>query len=113
QWASRRLTAQGHPAACDKLSVFRGAILPATDDVRDRAWSTSGPLRILFVGADAFRKGLVPLYNAVKRLRETGGEVELTVVSSVSGITYVFDDLVPPAEVWRQKLDQTPWVRHH
>src|SRR5438132_2051124 len=109
-----RLLRSGNTDLGAKLGVFRGAVLSdgvtgafdgPTDDAR--------PLQVIFVGADARRKGLVPLLGALQKLRDGGLEVGLTVVSSIEDHTYVFPDDFHPAAELRARIQALSWVRYH
>lgn len=70
QWARRGLV-EGYGVDADRVSV----IPPGTDV---RAWARAsprehreGPVRVLFVGADAARKGGLLLLDAIRTLRES------------------------------------------
>jgi hypothetical protein len=76
-----------------KVAVFRGGIAPsrlaAPPELPVR------PLKVLFVGTDGFRKGLVPCFEAVQELRDAGVDVTMTVVGNVSSESYVLLDQMP------------------
>jgi len=109
-----RLLRSGNTDLGAKLGVFRGAV--SSEDMTgalDGRVDHSGPLRLIFVGADARRKGLVPLLGALQKLRNGGLEVVLTVVSSVEDHTYVFPDDFHPAAELRARIPALSWVRYH
>lgn len=106
----------GLPEVAAKIGTFRGAVVPSRrPHPAEDGWSREGePLRLLFVGADALRKGLVPLLEAVEELRRAGAEIELTVISSVTERSYaVPPGAGPSAAELRRRLAGTPWIRHH
>ena len=95
-----------------KVQVFRGAIRPALNP-RDRTPNTDGPIRLLFVGRDAPRKGIVPTLDAVEKLRRSGVDVTLTVVSALSGFSdYVFGEYAPNLNAIKERMDQAPWITY-
>jgi glycosyltransferase involved in cell wall biosynthesis len=108
-----RLEQTGNQPLAKKLSVFRGGVSSDEPETPDRDGSDRRPLRIVFVGGDARRKGLVPLIAALKALRYGGIETELVVVSTVEDRTYVFPDDLYPASRLRAELRELDWVRHH
>jgi glycosyltransferase involved in cell wall biosynthesis len=103
----------GMPEVAQKVSVFRGAVLPSLDPIYEQAPREQGPLKLLFIGAEAFRKGLIPTVEALKALREQGMEVELTVISSLRPSDYVMGTVKPACDHWQQKLLDLPWVTHY
>ncbi len=85
----RRLEARGLGDAAAKVSVFRGSVLaPPGDDMR-RVRASGDPLRVLFVGRDALRKGLPPTLDAIEACRTAGANIETTVVCDFAPYTYV------------------------
>ncbi len=114
--ARRRFTAWNSHAA-EKVQIFRGGILwPTPTDANDTPPRSvehrPGPLRLLFVGGDAFRKGLIPLVEATDALRAGGIDIRLTVISALTQRCYVHKDFVPDSARWRRKLTELPHVRH-
>ncbi|XXK59467.1 glycosyltransferase family 4 protein [Porticoccaceae bacterium nBUS_09] len=57
--------------------------------------SSSGPLRILFVGQVSQRKGIKYLFDAVNQLRRSGTDVHLTVVGKLYGAAGWMPDYEP------------------
>jgi glycosyltransferase involved in cell wall biosynthesis len=108
-----RLVQTGNQGLAKKLSVFRGGINPGPRVGPERTINEHEALQILFVGADARRKGLVPLLAALKELRNGGIETKLTVVSAVSDSTYVFPDDLYPASRLRAELRELDWVKYY
>lgn len=104
-------SAMGEPEIAAKVAVHRGGV-----PVRDAAASATpadghdGPLRALFVGRDAFRKGLVPTVDAMQRLRDGGVDARLTVISKVDPTSYAIPDGMFDADAWRRRLDETEWI---
>ncbi|MEL6247402.1 MAG: glycosyltransferase family 4 protein [Cyanobacteria bacterium J06648_16] len=97
-----------------KIRVFRGAVLPSSSPEYEKTVPSSGPIKLLFVGGQAFRKGLIPTFKAVERLRHGGIEVELTVVSTLAPDEYVTTSyLESTIEDWRRTLTETDWVTYH
>jgi glycosyltransferase involved in cell wall biosynthesis len=111
RWLCRRLESQGLPEIAAKVRVFRGGVA-ATSGERSAPRRSADPIRLLFVGADGLRKGLVPVLDAVEALRQGGLDVRLTVVSSLLDRTYVFGELSPPLESLRRRLEGSPWVTY-
>lgn len=101
----------GMPEVARKVTVFRGTISPSTA-AEAREYPTQGPLKLMFVGAQAFRKGLVSTVEALKQLRASGAEVELTVISSLQPDGYVTGDAIPNVGAFRQELENLPWVTY-
>jgi glycosyltransferase involved in cell wall biosynthesis len=107
----RELEKAGLPEATRKVSVFRGGVMPGLPkDLRPR----NGPLRLLFVGADGFRKGIVPVLDALEQLCRGGVELEFTVISSLTIPTnYTHREQTPVAAPFRERLRSLPWVKYH
>ena len=103
----------GLSSVADKITVFRGAV----GDSSPRpvpAEQAQRPLRALFVGRNAFRKGLVPTLDAVDECRAGGVEIELTVVSSLDKTDdYIFHDVNASSSELRQRIADSPWIHHH
>ena len=104
--------ARGMPDVAQKVTVFRGAIAPSVA-AEPRTYCSQGSLKLLFVGAEAFRKGLVSAVAALKHLRMAGADVELTVISSLLPDGYVTGNAIPDPEDFRQALEALPWVTYH
>lgn len=87
-----RLLLRGLDEAASKVSVFRGSVL-ANDPSQERSvaleHARGRPLRVLFVGRDALRKGLLPTLDALDMCRAAGAEVEATVVCDFAKDTYI------------------------
>jgi glycosyltransferase involved in cell wall biosynthesis len=111
--ARRKFTALGRPEIAAKIQTFRGAVLPSWQEGRQDGDRTDGPLRLLFVGADGLRKGIVPLLDAVADLRRSGAEIELTVVSAMLDHTYAVVAPEPTAAALCRTMAETPWITHH
>ena len=109
---NRSLLEQGIPETLSKLSIFRGGVQLSQEPSRIEKPS-HGPIRLIFVGDDAFRKGLVPLVRAIEELRRGGIELMLTVISAVHPLTYALGQFTPSREEWVEKLNSLPWIRYH
>jgi glycosyltransferase involved in cell wall biosynthesis len=103
----------GLPNIADKIQLFRGTLRKASSvPFRDR--NMNGPLKLLFVGRNALRKGLIPTLNAIEELRSGGVDVRLTVVSSIdSSDDYIYDDAKELCREVRQQIEKRSWVVHH
>ena len=113
-----RFEAEGETEIAAKIHTFRGAVVPSRQSpaqmaARDDASRDSGPLRLIFVGADGLRKGIVPLLDAVEQLRQSGAEIELTVVSSMLERSYAVVSAAQDAPGVRRRLEETPWITYH
>jgi glycosyltransferase involved in cell wall biosynthesis len=112
--ARERFRSRGAPEVAAKVDVFRGGIAPPAETAAPPEERARGSLRLLFVGADAFRKGIVPVVRAVEGCRRGGLEVELTVISAVrGGAGYTHREYTPSAREWRRKLEELPFVEYH
>lgn len=102
----------GMPEIADKIKTFRGAVAPSRHDSIKQP-SQSGPLKLLFVGRDAVRKGLVPTLDAIEEIRRGGLEVTLTIVSGLDAEgDYVFGPFAPSLSLLKNRVKSTPWVDH-
>ena len=75
-----------------KVGVFRGCVLAppsAGAHAAKRARSPTDPLRVLFVGRDALRKGLPPTLDALEACRAHGVHVEATIVCDFDAHSYI------------------------
>jgi glycosyltransferase involved in cell wall biosynthesis len=109
----QQLNAMNMTEVAQKVSVFRGAVLPSLEPVYEQAPREQGPLKLLFIGAEAFRKGLIPTVDALEALRKQGMDLELTVISSLKPADYVMGTVCPSGAQWQQKLRELPWVTYH
>lgn len=96
--ASGRLLRQMFPEFAGKvhdLNYVHSEYQSVTEAEVRRKQSTPGPVRILFIGRAARRKGLVPLLQALTRLRADGVDnFTVTVVSDCVDGTVDFPDWV-------------------
>ncbi|MCA1993208.1 MAG: glycosyltransferase family 4 protein [Coleofasciculus sp. S288] len=111
--AKQQMHEAGFPEIAAKISVFRGAVPLGEPSAHPIPKPATQSLKLLFVGADGFRKGLVPLVEAIEELRRGGVNIELTVISSVTQSSYVFGTVTPSAEALRQKLSELPWIDYY
>ena len=96
----------------EKIRLFRGSLRPSSH-AEVRRPNTDGPLRLLFVGRDALRKGILPTLDAIEEVRRGGVEVELTLVSSMQvSSDYVYRELAPSLDSLRDRIESTSWIRH-
>jgi len=109
--ARRDLDASGFPEAARKVALFRGGVAPGRIK---RAPVGNGPLRLLFLGREAFRKGIVPTVDALEQLHRGGLELSLTVVSALPDVeTYTHREHTPAADAFKVRLSSLPWVRYY
>ena len=112
---ARRLHERGLGAVASKVGVFRGSI-PMTGDIEapdPSAAETSRPLRVLFVGRDAFRKGLIPTLDALAACIAAGAPIEATIVANVDRDDYTRKDRTVPGSDWLATLQRIPGITHH
>lgn len=85
-----RLRQRGLESLMDKVTVFRGTVLsvPESDGTR-REPATGRPLKVLFVGRDAFGKGLLPTLDALDDCRAQGADIEATIVCNFEPRHYI------------------------
>jgi glycosyltransferase involved in cell wall biosynthesis len=107
------LTSHNLHEAAEKVKVFRGG-LPEVSEVVPRTPPRNRPIKLLFIGRDGLRKGLIPLLLAMDDLRKAKVDVELTAVTVVGrNQSYVFREHTPDIEDWRKRLHATPNVTVH
>jgi glycosyltransferase involved in cell wall biosynthesis len=85
-----RLQERGLGALAEKITIFRGAVSPAdasADAIRDPSWRR--PLKVLFVGRDAFGKGLLPTLDALDDCSRCGADIEATIVCNFENRPYI------------------------
>lgn len=92
----------------NKVEVFRGGVsLPI---LAKGTYSNSGPLKILFVGTDAVRKGIVPLFNTCDKLVQQGLDLKLTFIGGFNEQCYVHGEHIPDVNEVETRLRQAKWV---
>lgn len=85
--AKRQFEALGEPEIAGKIGVFKGG-LPEKALV-EREVDTSAPLRLLYVGNDYLRKGLVSIAIAIGKLLDQGADIQLDIVTNFDNRGYV------------------------
>lgn len=111
--AKRNLRRGGFDQAASKIRVFRGGVLPSTASEPKQYAGGKAALRLLFVGGDGFRKGIIPLIEATEILRSGGVEIELTIVSSLNPKTYALRQLSLPKDEIGEKIESARWIKFH
>jgi glycosyltransferase involved in cell wall biosynthesis len=101
------------PEIAQKVSVFRGAVLPSQADIADRNYSHTGPLKLLFVGAEAYRKGFLSVLTALKQLYAQGMDLELTVISTFDLDSYISIGAAPDRQAIQAEIQALPWINYH
>lgn len=110
--AHKNLSSLGFEDIAEKICVFRGAVPLSTVSTVRQPREQSSPLRLLFIGSDGFRKGIIPLLDATEELRASGIEIELTVVSSLAPQTYALRNIELPFAETRSRLESLPWINY-
>lgn len=97
----------------DKIIMFRGGLQKSVRHIEKAIPKSDQPIKALFVGGEAFRKGLIPTIEAIKLCRNQGINVELTVISKMTDQkrSYVFKEFTPDTNEWRNKLADYSFVR--
>ncbi|MBU2994068.1 glycosyltransferase family 4 protein [Octadecabacter sp. 1_MG-2023] len=111
--ARRKFTALNRPDIVNKIITFRGAVLPSDTEQPRSDPKPDAPLRLIFVGANGLRKGIIPLLDAIKQVRGEGADITLTVVSSLPQRDYINPQDTTSADIVRQRLIDTDWVDYH
>jgi glycosyltransferase involved in cell wall biosynthesis len=109
--------AAGFPNLQKKVSVFRGSVMPFaaaprmhTDGGRNQI--ATAPLRVLFVGRDAYRKGLLPALDALEDCVKSGCNIHATIVSDFTGPSYVGGDNALDAASFRKRVNNKAHITH-
>jgi len=104
------LEESGDDEIINKVSVFRGGVsLPIPPK---KNYSITGPLKLLFVGTNAFRKGIVPLLNACESLIQQGVDIHLTFIGGFNERCYVYGDFIPDIKEIDSLLKEARWVKY-
>jgi len=85
--AKRQFEAQGEGTIAQKIDVFKGG-LPGKPLV-DKTIDESAPLKLLYVGNDYLRKGLVACAMAVGKLLDQGANIEFDIITNFDDGGYV------------------------
>ena len=108
----QRLAEHGLQSVMDKVCVFRGAVLSASEgDLRPARRGRS--LRALFVGRDAFGKGLLPTLDALDDCRAQGAEIDATIVCNFEARRYISKGYPIDAARLVERMHAMPGVRYH
>ncbi len=110
----RRLEARKLGHLKSKISVFRGMVRALPSSNVDRpSMAASRALKVLFVGRDAFRKGLIPTLDALDKCRALGANIETTIVCDSDRPDYTKKDRVVEGGDVIRRLAEMPGVTHH
>lgn len=108
----KRLTERGLQSVMDKICVFRGTVLSVPED--DARPDPQGrPLRVLFVGRDAFGKGLLPALDALDDCRAKGAAIEATIVCNFEYRRYISKGYPIDAARVVERMKGLPGVSYH
>jgi glycosyltransferase involved in cell wall biosynthesis len=105
----------GEKEIADKIATFQGGVelpenIKSGTKSRVGSFSKEEPVKLIFIGGDAFRKGFVPVYQALSKLVERGVSVELTFIGRFMAGSSVLKECSPDPDEWQQKVDDTPWI---
>ena len=111
----RDLAAIGDRSVCAKVGVFRGGIArqQCIEKRQYRSSRSNRELKLLFVGRDAFGKGLIPTLNAVNLSRQEGINVRLTVVCSFEDRPYISKGIFDLAKTRRDLEAMNDFVDYY
>lgn len=110
------LATAGLSEAAGKVAVFRGAVLSAPtfgEDGQADQTKSAAPLRVLFVGRDPFRKGLLPLLDALDDCRAQGAAVQATIVCNFETQDYASKGRDLDMSALQSRMRQNPGITHH
>lgn len=106
-----QLVPRGLEGLMKKVKVFRGTVLtPPKTSQPDRANPRERPLKLLFVGRDAFRKGLIPTLDALDDCIENSLKFEATIVCDFDPHSYTNKKFSIDAEALIQRVKRMPGV---
>ncbi len=108
-----RLATRGLGHLDAKVSVFRGSVLAPSGEVARRIRARGEPLRVLFVGRDALRKGLPPTLDALDACAAAGAAIEATIVTDFATDTYVGAWTAEDTARTLQRLRNMPGLTYH
>jgi glycosyltransferase involved in cell wall biosynthesis len=110
---AQRLRQFGFAEVLAKLRVFRGTVSMdrAGDTPRDDV--AKRPLRLLYVGRTAFRKGLIPVLDALEECARLHMPIEVTIVCGFGPTDYASKSYPVDCEQLRRRLRAIPGVRCH
>ena len=109
------LQQRGLGEVANKVSVFRGSVManPAALGATCRAARPAERLRILFVGRSTFRKGLIPMLDALDDCRLRGADVAATVVCDFRASSSKFEARFVNKATTLERMSRMPGVTHH
>ena len=111
-----RLAARGLDGLQSKLSVFRGSVLSmpsAPGDGGRRIRAPGDPLRVLFIGRDAFGKGLLPTLDALDACRAEGAAVQSTIICNFETRSYISKGRNADPLATLERIRGMPEVSYH
>jgi glycosyltransferase involved in cell wall biosynthesis len=85
--AKSKFLTEGEPQIAEKIGVFKGGLPGKELVVKPR--EKDGPLKLLYVGNDYLRKGLVACAIAVGKLLDQGADIEFNVITNFDPNGYV------------------------
>ena len=112
----QRLAARGMNSLMSKVGVFRGSVLsgaPSDAGETRRLRLPGDPLRVLFVGRDALRKGLPPTLDALDDCAAAGVAIEATIVCDFEAHTYVGTWSAEATSRTVERIRRMPGVTYH
>ena len=112
----RRTKAEHAELVARKTVVFTGGVavpdqLYARASQRKRAANEA--LKVGFVGRLYWHKGGPAVLEAVRRVRESGGDVRLLVVSDLSTRSHIYEPSAAELSEARRALGSTDWIEYH
>lgn len=113
QHLKRNLAKLGAAEIASKVSVFRGAVLSMPAMAEREPRKEGDPLRVLFVGRDAFGKGLVPTLDAIDECRAQGAAIEATVVCGFETRDYISKGYNPDPAALIERMNRGAHLSHH
>jgi len=98
----------GYDDLTEKVDVFRGGVTLPIEPKLDYLFE--GALKLLFVGTDAIRKGIVPLFQACEKLIQQGLDIQLTFIGGFNEECYVHGEFIPDIKAIETQLKESSWV---
>jgi glycosyltransferase involved in cell wall biosynthesis len=115
RYLSKSFVDLGMSDARSKISVFRGAIpsVPFNKKNLDNEDAKASSLKVLFVGRDAFGKGLIPTLDALDRCRAQGARITATVICNFEIRKYISKGRDPDPASLIERMRKCPETTHH
>lgn len=108
--AATRMIEYGYPELAKKVDVFRGGL-----DIKDTEIekTTSGPIKICFVGENLPRKGIEGTIKGLEKLYNGGMDIEFTIIGRINNKHLNNPDYFLNEASYYALIDGKKWITHH